>query len=555
MKSFMHKTFFKKTAIASMVAVFTLMSGCTSDDPDKGSSSDRNSLSGTAVDGYLAGATVYLDYNENGRRNSGEAYAVTDKDGYFSTSKDGLTDYCSSGATTQEKRHCLSAIETGFEVVLRTYGGFDVYTGEPFLGTMSARIDADAFSSSGVLTDQIISPITSLLAELSEEDRSAFETAYDLDLEADENRDFLSTTGFDADTANAAIAFHKVVTIYSDILDDYYEEIGSDNQSFPLSSSVFIYEAIADLVRSGGGTKLTSANVGGVFDAAETLIRDLYDEVDDEDKGNPISVAESAAVTAAKTNVASVLDLIETALVTTGDDEITADNVQARIIAVEMVVKKVLDEEESTEIDAAITIAEDLSSDLYTELGDGEDIDFSGLVDITYVGTPDFSEITITGAEDLSVISGKQLYINYDEVGEDKSGSAFFFFNAASADSDSGSLEACLRYDDGDDEEVSSDESDGALFDGSWFVLDDSRLIITFEGSIDVALISKGDVIDDGETKKKYSLSYGGDTVSWLSDDGLLEDGDTDFIDMPSSSSGCETLLEELDTEDVVEEV
>jgi len=539
MSIFHSKTQFKKTAIAGALSMVAILSGCDSDDPDAGSSVDRQALSGIVVDGYIAGARVYLDTNENGRMNGGEPNAITDKDGYFSVSKDGNTDYCADDATELESRHCLSAVETGNEVILRIHGGFDVTTGEPFKGSMSARVSASDFDSKGVLEDQLISPITSLLVDLPSDDVSNVEGVYGLLF--DNIGDFLSTDSFDANATNAAIAFHKVVTIFADVLDDHYEEIGSTNFQFPQSSSVLIYENIAELVGNDGGTKLTSVNVGSIFSSTEDDIEDLYNDLEEDFEGSVDSSDKAAAIL----NAGKILDLIDGALATSGVDVIDIDDVQARLIGVEMVVQKVLDgDADETEIDAAIAVAEVQGNTLQTTVqaaldNDNNIVDFSALVDVTFTGgTPVLTDVTIVNPESFSGISGKQLMMTYDvneDLDDDKSGNALFEFSGSG---DAGTLTACLSYKDPDEDD--SEESDGTHFDGEWFLIDDYHLVMTLAGAYDLILTSKGERDVDSVTKKRFGFTFGGDTVSWLSDDGLVEDGDS----MPTTDNACESLFE-----------
>ena len=62
-----------------------VLSGCldNADDPDRG---DQRAvqLSGVVVDGYVAGARVFVDLDENGERDAFEPRATTDAFGYFS---------------------------------------------------------------------------------------------------------------------------------------------------------------------------------------------------------------------------------------------------------------------------------------------------------------------------------------------------------------------------------------------------------------------------------------------------------------------------------------
>lgn len=94
------------------------------------------SLSGTAVDGYLKGASVFLDVNGNGLADPGEPTATTDDSGRYRLD-----------AST------VSASVGGMRVIVT--GGIDTDTGYAFAGRLSARAE-------GASTGQLVSPLTSL---------------------------------------------------------------------------------------------------------------------------------------------------------------------------------------------------------------------------------------------------------------------------------------------------------------------------------------------------------------------------------------------------------
>ncbi|MEZ5830588.1 MAG: cadherin domain-containing protein, partial [Dongiaceae bacterium] len=83
-----------------------------------------------AVDGYIAGATVFADANKNGMRDAGEAFTITDAFGGFNLDSNGAP--------------------------LVTVGGFDVATGLPFQGKLVAQPGSS-----------VVTPLTTLLAELT----------------------------------------------------------------------------------------------------------------------------------------------------------------------------------------------------------------------------------------------------------------------------------------------------------------------------------------------------------------------------------------------------
>ncbi len=548
--------FFKKAAQQKVLRAFTvtglatavaLVAGCSSDNPDEGSDLPSSSLSGIAVDGYLAGAKVYLDYNNNGRLNAGEPSAITDKDGYFSKAKDG-TDYCANAASTAQKRYCLSSIGSGNDVVLRSQGGFDIFTGEPFDGSLSARISPDDFEVDGTLLDQKISPLSSMLTNVSDAVKTQILTAYGLN-ESHLDQDFLSEAGYNADITRAAISFHKVVTIFSELLDDQYDEFGEDF-GFPQSTNGLVYKALADQINNLGDLKdLSSGQLSTALTAAFAVVQVDIQALYDADEDLNYSPVDG---TAAIANAVKVIGLVANAI---PSGTLFAE-AKSRVIGVEMVVRKMIEERQENvpdvaQIDAAITEAEDTNSGLYTALEGTSDVDFTALVGVDFTA-PNYADIDISGAIPLTDLAEKQLFVAYDEdedLSDNKSGSAHFFFNADESGI-AGTLNACLKYSDGnpknepdytgqDKEDTNVEETEGTLIDGTWFAIDDNRLVLTLEGSFDITLISKG----AKGSKTKYSLSYGGETVSWLSDDGLIDDLSVNSVTLPTDNAGCVSLL------------
>lgn len=100
--------------------------------------SATSTLNGVAIDGYLQGATVFLDRNGNGTRDNGEPSTVTDGSGSYSLDLTGIS----------------ATALTGLKVIVS--GGIDTDTGYAFAGHLSARIE-DAASG------QVVTPLTTLV--------------------------------------------------------------------------------------------------------------------------------------------------------------------------------------------------------------------------------------------------------------------------------------------------------------------------------------------------------------------------------------------------------
>jgi len=522
-------------AIAGLSTAIAFASGCSSDDPDQGSALSTTSISGIAIDGYISAATVYLDLNNNGRRNAGEPGALTDKDGYFSTGKDG-TNYCAGDAFVAEKIHCLKAVETGEKSILRISGGVDLFTGDPFEGILSARV---IVADTDVIENQVISPLTSMLAEITDENEQAdILASFGLGLE-DLQRDFLvddvdPAKGFDATTTQTAIKLHKVVTIVAEALDEKFKAFGEES-GFPASTNVLIYKALAQQVLNN--SVIDQIRLTAAFDLVQDDIAAIYAEVDDDDLPMPARINNTAR-DIITSNAMSVLGLVETIL----PADMSFSQIQTRVIGVEMVVRKILNGD--SDVANAITEAENPDSDLYdaileTLTDPDSDVDFSALAGINYNQAQDFSTIAIEGAISFSGLGGRQLSLTHAQDSDGISGGAHFFFNEGET-ATSGTLNLCLMYQ--DDQEDKIEETEGVLFNGTWSAMADTRLSISLERALNVDLISKGLV----NNRDKYSLSYAGESLTWLSDNttGLLGSDDAGFVaELPATSDECAKLL------------
>lgn len=513
--------FSKKTFAVASLAAAVAISGCSSDNPDEGSSLTTTSISGTAVDGYVAGATVYIDNNNNGRKNAGEASALTDKDGYFSTGKDG-TDYCASEATSLQAIHCLKTSEVGSGFVIRTFGGFDLYTGEPFLGSLARRVTPDG---DGVVANQMVSPLTSMLVDVTDVDEQQDLLDFFGLASSDLDADFLDDAGYNANTVNSAIKLHKIVTLFSEVFSAQYEEFGEE-RTFPETPNAIIYKALA--TRLAASSVLDNTTLTNAFNDAQAAIRALYDA--DEDVSAPASISSTSSVQ----NALDMIGLIDNAIPTT---TLFAD-AKTRVIGVETVLKKMVDGD--GDVAAAVTEAGNTGSGLYTAIDSalaGGDVDFSALTKVNY-NAPDYADVAIVGGGSFADLANKQLFINLNDDGQ--TGSGYIFFNSDDGAS-GGELKLCLRYDDGDSNTAKFEETNGVLFSGTWLSLDDSKLVLKLAGALSLNLSDKG----MRNTQYRYSLSYGGDTLSWLSDDGILDDAESQSVtEQPTNDASCQTLLE-----------
>lgn len=506
--------------IAALSMAVAMAAGCGSpSDPDAGGAISKTSVSGAAIDGYLAGATVYADLNNDGLKNAGEPSATTDGEGFFSTAKDG-TDYC---ATAGYEKFCLQVKGTVPDsVVLRTFGGFDVFTGEPFVGELAASVSPEA---DGSIPDQLITPLSSVMLG------AGTNVLGNLGLNTSQlESDFLDASSFDAEATNRAYLLHKIAVIFAQVFEDQYDYFG-DESFFPSGASSFIYEAFATQLNSS--SNINRAMLIAVFNAVDTKIIDTYNDNRSEGSSSISSNISTPEQTAAIDNAEDIIGLVNAAV--PNDPSLTATNARARMMGVEMVVSKMINGSGTSDIADALAAAIDTSGaagTLYDALGDGSDIDFTSLLNVDYsAGSIDYSSIDVTGGVSFDDLSGKELYVEYSDNEAGVSGAAVVLFEAPEAGSmitDSGALKLCIRYQDTtEDNEL---ETEGALFDvGEWNKIDSRRLIVSVLGGFDFTLISRGAV----GANNVFSLSYTGETRTWQTDQ--------DLEDLQTSTAAMET--------------
>ncbi|WP_306602882.1 hypothetical protein [Azonexus sp.] len=90
-----------------------------------------NGVTGSAIDGYVSGATVFADANGNGVQDSGEWSSTTDANGNYVLPQNGANG------------------------TIIAHGGVDIMTGKPFLGVLSAPAGST-----------VVSPLTTMLQTL-----------------------------------------------------------------------------------------------------------------------------------------------------------------------------------------------------------------------------------------------------------------------------------------------------------------------------------------------------------------------------------------------------
>ena len=148
---------FKKSILASTLGAIILgLTACGggSDGKDKGNNNIQ--MSGAVVDDFVAYSRVYVDLNNNGVFDSAyEPYAYTDASGFFTKSKNGLTNYCDLSPKEYNYRYCLEVDESVKNGgVIRVENGVDLLTTQVYEVAMSLVVN-------GTTEGLTITPLTS----------------------------------------------------------------------------------------------------------------------------------------------------------------------------------------------------------------------------------------------------------------------------------------------------------------------------------------------------------------------------------------------------------
>lgn len=296
MNAFRSATFMGLVAGAALAG-----SGC--DDASNSTSSNQNQgqqvqLSGTVVDGYVAGARVWLDVNNNHQIDTFEPVARTDRYGFFS-SRPKLVDgdggeiaeereYCdSSKPYYDDGRYCLRATENtgneGNKATLRMVGGYDLLTGERFEGSMSRKI-AIAGDGEGL----VVSPLTSILVDDSDnvEHADVWGSNYWIGDEDGSDRYVWQSDSVKTEELEAALSLHKVVDVITAGIFDLLEEeygLSADSETiediFGVDPSMEVYRQLREELDLDSGA-LDLGDIDLTSEVIEDSLSGIIDKIE-----------------------------------------------------------------------------------------------------------------------------------------------------------------------------------------------------------------------------------------------------------------------------------
>jgi len=534
-----------------------ILSACGGSGQDEGSvSTYSQSLSGVAIDGFVARAMVYIDTNNSGSRDPWEDYAFTDNDGYYSSNPKTGIDYCAIDTPEEQQQYCLTVSSPMQDVVIRISGGYDVLSGQPFEGQLSRRI---ADTEQGI--DLVVSPFTSLLTDLeSDAERSGVIEALGL-TESDLDVNYLDTDGdgeINETLLITALKVHKTVAILNDRLTDTYDELG-ESYGIPNDASYSVYPNLAREILSSGSTfeelTTTPSQIVNVLDASEEDLRDAYEL---REVNLPADLGDGAFDRTTEI-ISQLPDVIDSVF---EDGELEWEDATGSARVLEAVVIKALEEEgEDSSLDNAIEfLTDEANAENVSALNEALEEDTA---DVNALAANDFSGSDFDSPEEIiaasqlpsdalpfALLPGTSLKVSDLDFGRApeqlKDNEVEFYFEGMPGDTE-GSFSACVKFiEEGNTltNSISNISTRGEHIEGFWSLLNGDNsynLLLTIElfGSSYSGIIKpSGFAVIDGVEFQLIRADTDGDFRIWHSELGVQE---TDTV--PQNDAECEAAL------------
>jgi len=512
-------------AVASSMIGLAACGGGSKGSQDVGTNPSGNSgpsssrvFHARAIDGYLAGATVYVDQNVNGKLDAFEPRALTDNDGYFSYNHRTDTDYCADGGLNQ---YCLrGAIGADTEVVIRVTGGYDTVTSLPFKGVLSLR-------SSDLKRDdlRLVTPLTSAVADSSSDVQAKLDAliAAGVLQQGGSLKDDLLAGGNAEQMSRAQLLA---------IISRMTGEVGKVTQSPATFSDVEPSAWAAGYIEAAKKLGVISG-VSGTFEPTFTSVESLED------------IARRAIFAATSPGLAMPVDFqlpnfaaFQPILQNTADiiavNKLVLDGLPAvatpeelkAILRLQMVAaERGFNNPHDSQLDNIadwvrnqLAQGNGLGSD-FTALG-GDNIDLGALIAPGFNFDPSSNSISASAkipagaATAFASLVNTAFSVNLDKPNE--RGVAVFFISGANGARD-GDIKVCVRYrgDDGDFDTTSNTDPNGALLvGGRWSLLDDHTLTlgINVAGGVRSMLLK---AVGTNPSGLDYRFDFGKDLSSW----------------------------------------
>ena len=247
------KKIVSSTITASILISFTACGG--------GSSSPTTKINGTAVDGYISGATVCLDLNlDNVCQSSSEPTSTTTSEGKFSLN-----------ITNTHKSHTHYAAAP-----ILVYGGTDITTSLNFVGLMKVQNSS---------TSLIVSPLTTMVKAIinsgktEDEAKTAVATLFSLSIEDIMKDPIAEYANNNTGILNATVLLQETIKKAVESESDKINEFESIYSKF--ANTIVSNEGIVSLESVVSTTESVNINMSEVTQAKDEILQSLENEVED----------------------------------------------------------------------------------------------------------------------------------------------------------------------------------------------------------------------------------------------------------------------------------
>jgi len=507
-------------ALASSMIGLAACGGGGKGTQDVGTNAGGNSGPGSrtfharAIDGYLAGATVYVDQNVNGKLDAFEPRALTDSDGYFSYNHRTSTDYCANGGLAQ---YCLrGTFDADAEVMIRVTGGYDTVTQLPFVGMLSLR---SSDLKRGDL--RLVTPQTSMVADSSQSAQAKYDALVAAGVFSGSLNDDQLNAGNAADMSRAQFA-----AIISRVMGSVGEltQPPATFQDVESSAWAASYIAMAKMMESR--TTSFDTTFSSVTNLEDLARRALFAATNPgQTMPDGFQLPNSGSYRNLLQSMADLAALNGELLAGLPSGPASAEELKAilrlQTVYAERALDNPLDPQRAKVADWVrnqLAQGNGLGADL-TALGE-DDIDLNALIDPSFNFDPSSNSISASAkipagaATAFAALVNTAFSVSLDKP--DEQGDAVFFVSGTNG-ARSGDIKVCVRYrgDDGDFDTTSSTDPNGALLvGGHWSLLDDHTLTL----SLDVAGGARSmllKAVGTNATGLDYRFDFGDDLSQW----------------------------------------
>lgn len=550
----------RKGILTLLIAAATVgsLSGCGGSGQDRGHVADTSQvIKGLALDGHLARAMVFADFDNNGTRGAWEPFAFTDDEGYFSFNPRTQTDYCT---LVEYMDFCLRLERSVDEVVIRIDGGYDTVTGEPFEGQLSRRISADDQVALGNVF--LVTPFSTLITSAKDQAEEDIILANVGITRADLDIDYLDRDGLGVNALllNKALKLHMNVSAMARFVQDEFDEIGSAVGT-PNDLTANTYANLAKLLHDQMLESILAerARIEEILQRTRMYAYDLYTVRD-------LSYPMFPPVTLPDIYVprlewfSPLVRVIDLAVPPFQQPSWSTD---ASIRAVEAVTIKMREADRGyTHVDSTFNFllnnADDNLVEAFFHALDNDRADVGALVSTDF-SSDDFSTSDgILNAVRLPSdvlpfreLAGKSLRVSDMDLGwapyDLRDAEVEFYFDG---NANSGQFDACVKYIDGasSDGRLGEANTRGELVHGDWSLLgagsgqgESYSLILTIKylnATYQAIMKPAGFELIDGIQHHKIRFDYANDYRTWHSADGMQS-----WSTLPTSNADCEQRL------------